>query len=305
MCEYERLPARPPNWSNDRTFFYKYVTAETGLKILENGCLRWSTPGTLNDPYDLQFDLSVNFNAERVQQLSLNKMWAVFKGNAEARPGMGQMLRLMGTQLPEMTQSQFQDEFRDAIDEGYKNVMAALPGIQKEIREIVSNSKILCLTIDPTKPTMWAHYANNHRGIVIRFRSIPFLDSCFGLANPVRYTDDIPSLLDEEGMSEIAAGGPGVDTKSALSNLAFTKGADWSSESEWRVYAGSGRDASALYEDLPFHDLELSAVIFGMATPQENRDSLMRVIAKYPNVDVLQSGRSPGGFKMLIQEVSN
>src|ERR1035437_506982 len=34
---------------------YKYVTADTGKKILENGTLRWSTPAVLNDPFDMQF----------------------------------------------------------------------------------------------------------------------------------------------------------------------------------------------------------------------------------------------------------
>lgn len=34
---------------------YKYVTADTGKKILESGTMRWSTPAVLNDPFDMQF----------------------------------------------------------------------------------------------------------------------------------------------------------------------------------------------------------------------------------------------------------
>ncbi len=34
---------------------YKYVTADTGKRILESGTMRWSTPAVLNDPFDMQF----------------------------------------------------------------------------------------------------------------------------------------------------------------------------------------------------------------------------------------------------------
>jgi hypothetical protein len=38
---------------------FKYVSREVGKLVLANRTLRWSTPGTLNDPYDMQFDLQL------------------------------------------------------------------------------------------------------------------------------------------------------------------------------------------------------------------------------------------------------
>ena len=65
------------NWKNDREFFFKYMSRDTGRIVLENRTLRWSTPGTLNDPYDVQFDLQFDIKRDVVKQTTLDKMWTL------------------------------------------------------------------------------------------------------------------------------------------------------------------------------------------------------------------------------------
>jgi hypothetical protein len=70
----------PSHWTNNRRFFFKYVNRTTGKIVLENRTLRWSTPGTLNDPYDMQFDLHMEVDHEVVKALVLQKLWDGFYG---------------------------------------------------------------------------------------------------------------------------------------------------------------------------------------------------------------------------------
>jgi hypothetical protein len=51
------LPPDPP----DRKF-YKYMTAATAKKVLEKSTLRWALPTQFNDPFDVQFDLRVEYD---------------------------------------------------------------------------------------------------------------------------------------------------------------------------------------------------------------------------------------------------
>jgi hypothetical protein len=55
------MPPDPP----DRKF-YKYMKADTAKKVLEKSSLRWALPKLFNDPFDVQFDLRVGYDRERV-----------------------------------------------------------------------------------------------------------------------------------------------------------------------------------------------------------------------------------------------
>src|SRR4051794_34870497 len=52
-----RIEPYMPIANEKNLVFYKYMSPATAHAVLGNQTLRWSTPGTLNDPYDMQFDL--------------------------------------------------------------------------------------------------------------------------------------------------------------------------------------------------------------------------------------------------------
>jgi hypothetical protein len=62
-----KLPEIPPNWNNDRLHFFKYMNFETAKIVLENRTLRWTTPRTLNDLYDVQIDLRLGAASATLQ----------------------------------------------------------------------------------------------------------------------------------------------------------------------------------------------------------------------------------------------
>ena len=66
---------------------------------------------------------------------------------------------------------------------------------------------------------MWAHYANSHRGIALVFRLGADEDEIG--ASPIRYQKEFP---------RVAFKPTGIDVF-----YAFTKGAAWQYEREWRI----------------------------------------------------------------------
>ena len=51
-----------PSWSHDRKCFYKYMTADVAKLVLQNNTLRWALQKLFNDPFDVQFDLRVEYD---------------------------------------------------------------------------------------------------------------------------------------------------------------------------------------------------------------------------------------------------
>lgn len=101
---------------------FKYVTPDAARKILENGSLRWSTPATLNDPFDMQFAYQLRINRRVAREMALNKVLQHFHGELLDRPlnQLGHMIRRYRQYWPAMSQEEISRLFGDVIDESIR-----------------------------------------------------------------------------------------------------------------------------------------------------------------------------------------
>jgi Protein of unknown function (DUF2971) len=147
---------------------------------------------------------------------------------------------------------------------------------------------------------MWAYYAEQHQGLVLRFNSVPELDSPWVTARPIVYHADMPRLLDANFLADLWSGRATLEPRT-LDRLVYTKSIEWAHEREWRIYSGDGRDANAQYEDIAFHQRELEAVIFGCRMPTEDRNAFSELIGEsYPGAEILQVQRDERDFRLNI-----
>jgi hypothetical protein len=81
---------------------FKFMTAATARIVLANWRLRWSTPRTFNDPFDVQFDLRIDIDRREVRRLALEKMWADLYGPEPGPPAnqSGMLIRVMRGRMP-------------------------------------------------------------------------------------------------------------------------------------------------------------------------------------------------------------
>ena len=66
---------RPQHWTHQRTDFFKYMSFDTAKAVLTNQQLRWSPASLFNDPFDLQFDLHLDYDRDGVIKAAKKDLW--------------------------------------------------------------------------------------------------------------------------------------------------------------------------------------------------------------------------------------
>lgn len=298
-----RLPRIPALWENDRLHFFKYMTASTAKIVLENRTLRWSTASELNDPFDMQFDMSVNVDRERLKARALEKIWSLYSGvqPIPVKNPMGAMLELLRNAATKFTKEELKEKLGPAIGEGYDRMITRLPTTHANAEPQIATLKILSLTTKPDNNLMWTHYTNAHSGVVMRFRSIPAFDSPYGMAKPMNYVSEVPPFYSENDLVDIIAGVAKTNARDIIEKIIYTKSADYEYEQEWRVSTGSGRNKHAPFEDVPFGLNELDGIIFGLRTSDADKTEIQELAAKYPNIEMMRSTRTRSSLTLTVE----
>lgn len=281
---------------------FKYVTPDTGRKIIENRTLRWSTPPLLNDPFDMQFAFQLRIDRQAVRAMARDKLWQHYSGELLDRPlnKVGHLMRLLRDKVPGMSREDFRQEFADSDDELIDVLEKNIARYSEEILSHFTNDKIFCLSDLPDSIPMWAYYAQNHAGMVLRFTD-ETLDNPLTQARRVRYVEQMPSLFDDEMLSDELAGYNCMTPERIMDEIVWTKSSHWAHEREWRVYVGRGR-SNASYEDIPFNSKELDGVIFGVRTTIAERTALAELVrARYPHVELLQAKARIDAYGLAIE----
>ncbi|MEM9677442.1 MAG: hypothetical protein AAF890_05225, partial [Pseudomonadota bacterium] len=133
----QKIENKPQDWKNDRLHFFKYMSFSTAEIVLTNRTLRWSTPRTMNDIYDVQFDLGLELDLETLEDLAYEKMWQVVSGrsSSDVVTPMGQLLHVFGATVNFESKTQFLQDFDGVVREGYEKMLAKLPETQRQFRE--------------------------------------------------------------------------------------------------------------------------------------------------------------------------
>jgi hypothetical protein len=300
------MPLRP-NWQHDREHFYKYMTAGTAKIVLGNSTLRWSSPATFNDPFDVQFDLHLEYDPARVEKEAMLRIWEVYSGERALQPGnpLGALLLAVRDRVPGLSRQDLYGVLMGAVAEGIARGAAALPQVQEDFRRQLCSIKVLCLSETYENILMWSHYASDHTGVALRFSCVPDLDSAWGAAKPMRYTKRMPRLMDEREMIDLLWGAGGIDTQDLLERAVYSKAQDWSYEREWRVFGGDGRDPRNLYDDYRFNPRELTAVYFGCRAAEANKGEAIALLAdQYPHAEVYQAVQAEREFSLEFVRIS-
>jgi hypothetical protein len=88
---------------------------------------------------------------------------------------------------------------------------------------------IFSLSARHLDPLMWPHYADNHRGVCVRFDTQALMDADDLVPFPVLYEDERPTC---DTILE--------PTESWLNRAVLTKGKPWEYEEEWRIIRNRG-----------------------------------------------------------------
>ncbi len=183
-------------------FIYKYYNFDR-FRTIENRKMWYSAPIHFNDVFDTDFPVNRKaIVADMIDQL---------QGGKTIRPGSKEWLDIQ--RLATQKISRF----------------------QKTIASSRSDIGVSCFCEENDSLLMWAHYANNNKGICVEYELLRFNSELSFTPVPVIYTDSRPCL------QSINLENPENDAVSFLIDGLTTKATKWAYEKEWRII----RDSSA------------------------------------------------------------
>lgn len=224
--------------TDKRNIVYKYHRINQHLlDLIRTGQLWFSHQNELNDPFDCKYALSESY------------LMSLFKNST------GTLLKDLQDRLP---------QFKDLChDEFFKIMLPTLKsdgwmnGFYNMLFGDMLGWSVCCFTTDPLNELMWAHYADNNKGVCLEFDLTKSPDLHEKL-NPVDYNDTFPE----------------INSMDELPKALLTKRTAWTMEYEWRILSNV-KGAKA------FDKNSLTAVYFGCYVTKKTIDDIRQYMISY------------------------
>ena len=265
-------------------FLYKYTGKRLDRigDILVNRRLHFSDPIKFNDPFDCALDLDLQRGAS-------DQDWVEY------------FTHLVEEEEPDSAPSERRARAVDNVKRGRHKDPVFVNATRNDIRQIVKElgrkQGVLCLSSDPKNVMMWAHYADNHEGLLFRFDCHYMADQKSGELRtfPINYNVSFPRIPDYlKALGQSKNG----DLR-AVSKLFFCrKSRDWKNEKEWRFF--SSKPNSFVEFDEPM----LSGIIFGWKMPDSTKNLIRAWTNEYnPKPKLFEAKPCPDRFRMDISPI--
>ena len=222
--------------------------------LLVSGRLYFSPASDFNDPNEFRFQLRVPDDKNVIQET-----WR--RDN------------------PHQPESEFETWYSSTSFKSWHIYLEPL--IQDDF---ITRFGVVCFSRKPNNPTMWAHYANNHRGICLGFED--FSDANYPdvlMSGEVKYQKDLPVVRYF-----------GEEPKKMIYNIFFNKFEDWKYEQEFRLVADAG-------VTLAFNPAVIKEVILGKDIESAVAERVRQLVAERSAATQLHKARlSYLGYEMEI-----
>ena len=295
---------RPEHWRHVRDCFYKYMSCETAEAVLKNRTLKWSPASAFNDPFDMQFDLHLDFDEEDLVTQCKRDFRDIILGRRgfEPRVGMGNILSRLQAAAPLMPADEMEGFIEIAVRSGIESAKPDMATMHADLRKHFGQYKVLCLSERNDSILMWSHYAVNHTGIVIRFSCLEETDSSWTLAQPIKYCDRMPRFVDQDELRALITGQAEPRREEIVERTIFSKAQEWHYEHEWRIYRPSKTTGA---EYLEFNPPELFAIYFGCRTTDIAREKISSLaLAINPMAHLFVARKSEREFALEFERIN-
>lgn len=270
---------------------YQY-NGEHGKLVLQNLQLKVTPPNEFNDPFEMS----------PIVKCADPKAYAVgMAKKALLDPSFFDHHR---TTFPDCaTFTEFQTKYGHLLPHMVKTCVTAVPDLdsqlQEEVLDTLSRSTgVVCMTRNPNNLLMWAHYAAQHKGILIEFDE----------GNPLL---DCPDLFDVEYSVDRASYDPTGNHAKDVETFAKRKSAEWDYEAEVRLIVQLDHtikhtrpDGSIMYLLAIPPELVVS-VTFGIRTSDALKKEINATLAdaKFGHARIFQAIRSKMEFKLETERL--
>ena len=205
------------------TPLYKYIDDPQALKFLLGGVCKFTPIAELNDPSELTPTVDVD---AIVETLARFRQYGYSDTNMDDLRRQAALLQCLAPHRQAVHVPATREQATNRIRSSFFNDMPLLEQfLHDTAKDIANNVGIFCLSRRIDSLPMWAHYADNARGLIVEFND---LASVFKGDNTGVLREPIAVRYERERV------GVTFDPRSHES-IFFTKFQDWSQEEEVRV----------------------------------------------------------------------
>lgn len=234
------------DFDNPRSLFKYRSFDRYALQALVDQKVWLAAPDTFNDPLDCKFQiLKQPTDQELLQHL-----------NACAE---------MRNETRRFTLSDIHQE-RPKLEE-----------VLEKLREGVKNAGICCFVATPLEPSMWAHYADGHRGFCIEYERKPENDLGDQGCHRVEYVD--------QAFSTFACLDFFQEPISVLKKILTRKSQSWDREHEWRLIRMW--DSASIERGYRL-SARIVSVVFGLRMPRRDALTIVRLLQHLPDIQFFE-----------------
>jgi len=275
--------------THNKSHFFKYLSAKTALLVLQTKTFRYSSPLKFNDPFDVQTELLFDFDKRDFPDIVFNEIEKIVLGKRKVKLNLddewGQAVSLLKAKVKEY---------------GYDRALAesiVVPNISllTEIMEKTRNDynkvwkdflprlRVFSISEVHDNILMWSHYADYHKGVVLKLRVLPELDNLLCLANPVLYQAKPPFFYTTQDWVDDLLSIKEIKPEKLYFEYAYIKSDIWQYEREWRVWDLLSEKQDKFYSDYSFHPEEIEAIYFGCKTKYRTKEQIIKIASKINN----------------------
>ncbi|WP_082459249.1 DUF2971 domain-containing protein [Bosea thiooxidans] len=294
---------------------YKYTSHGSADLIIRNCSLRFGRPTEMNDPFDAYIDdLFDSSLRERHREAAIAIVDMVEKDPAALSRYLGlpfeevaAVSSMMRTGTEDQRNALLALVTSTAVEDLYPRLKAERDALEIRRTALIAqfrDSGIFCATRRKDNLLMWAHYAEQHRGVVFGFKPDPAVDSFLCLLEPVAYSASRPSFYDPIDPLKGARPKP-EDMRAFNWYLTATKSPEWAYEEELRLVVPSFIPEGQPANFLLFHPHELVELYLGHRFAPDRRNAIVAA-AKSLNIQVaiFQAKIARGAYGLTFEPIA-
>jgi hypothetical protein len=254
---YQKLINQMVNNNQLPQFVYRMRSINRFLfDSLINGEMWFSNPEDFNDPFDCDINMKIqNSTHKKIQTYFGTYLKKHFTSN-----------ELRNINIKNISREDFE-------------IL-----INKVAKKVTHRKGIACFMSNCDNLLMWAHYADSHKGICLKFDVLEDT-TFFSPAKKVNYNKNYPEYDYLTNKNDF------------VNQMFFTKSEEWIYEGEVRVL----KEKKANYK---FNAKCLKEVIFGCKTPENDKKTLIKIIKNYyPETKLTQAVKNESMFSLNFQDV--
>lgn len=265
---------------------YKYLDVDGFLKMTSKGTLKFSHPTSFNDPFEGAHEL---FPASAVSPDQFRPLIEAEYSKPIADIPLPSLRsrrdfilngRRVWWTMSEVERDKWITDVTNTVVRAIEELH--LQGITS-FRETTRAFRCLCMSESNDNELMWAHYSDQHRGVVVGLDSFKLIDHRLFVANPykVTYSNDKPFVYDFRDLFNVVVSGGTLPRP--RTDMLLRKSSCWSYEREWRYIHFDPQH----YDPIRFLTTpkgSISSVYLGVRMSEADRKQVLEAVSRldYP-----------------------